>query len=491
MKRGKLTLQEAEAFLAGKVSADRPRFDIDALLFGKQRAFVRDDATFATSVCSRRAGKSVGVASWLLEGPLVSDAPSLYFTNTRKEAKRIIWPVMLRINREYGLGYRPNETELTLSLNGIPSVFLQGVDNRDEIDKARGTGWGRVAGDEAQTLPQHVSDMIADVLMPSFMDYDGKLRIVGTPGAVPVGFFYDATQNPEWSHHEWTVWENPYIANPRAMLDKVLKARGVPETDPSIQREWYGRWVLDLNSLVFQYQVEKNHYEILPITGAKWFYAIGIDLGFNDADAIAVLTWNDQDKRTWLVEEYVQPKSDVTTLAEQALRMYDRFGHDRVLAMVVDAGGIGKKVTEELSARYKLPVQPAQKPEKQTYIELLNDAMRTGKFLARASSRFAQDCLRVEWDRDRSTPERRVVSDRFHSDITDAVLYAYRESIAWISKIPEVIPERGSMEAVKREEQAIRAKLEREMQKEKAARMDPFAAMDELLIDETMGEEWF
>ena len=34
----------------------------------------------------------------------------------------------------------------------------------------------------------------------------------------------------------------------------------------------------------------------------------------------------------------------------------------------------------------------------------------------------------VEWDYDKSTSAKRVISDVFHSDITDAVLYAWREA---------------------------------------------------------------
>lgn len=37
---------------------------------------------------------------------------------------------------------------------------------------------------------------------------------------------------------------------------------------------------------------------------------------------------------------------------------------------------------------------------------------------------------------ERSTPERKVVSTRYHSDICDAVLYAWRESYSFTSKIP-------------------------------------------------------
>lgn len=39
-----------------------------------------------------------------------------------------------------------------------------------------------------------------------------------------------------------------------------------------------------------------------------------------------------------------------------------------------------------------------------------------------------------------------MVSDRFHSDIADAVLYAFRESLHWLHKEPEKKPELGTSE---------------------------------------------
>ena len=280
-----MNLDEAEEFLSTRVVTRRTTFSLGSYLFGPQRAFVEDASTFATALCTRRAGKSVGVGAWLLEGPLKGGGPSLYFTGTRKDAKRIMWPILLRINREQGLGYESNESDLCLKLNGEPMVFLMGVNTRDEIDKARGTGWGRVAGDEAQMLPQYVHEMVNDVLMPSFMDHGGKLRLIGTPGAMPSGFFHAALQNPAWAHHSWSVWDNPHLPNARAMLAEALKARGVTEDDPSIQREWFGRWVLDLDSLVFKFDAARNTFASLPALRGEWQYVVGIDLGYDDADA--------------------------------------------------------------------------------------------------------------------------------------------------------------------------------------------------------------
>lgn len=226
------------------------RWDLGKILFGKQRDFVQDPAEFKTAVCSRRAGKSVGCASELLDSNLKKPrAPSLYFTLTRGSGKRIIWSTLLFFNRKYGLGYEPNESELVLKKKGDGCVYLTGADTKGEIEKWRGVAWGKAVGDEAQALPEFLEEAIDEVLTPSFMDFRGTLSLIGTPGPVPVGFFYKACQNKEWAHHGWTVFENPHITDPHGYLQKILKKRGVTADHPSIQREFFGRWVYDPSSL--------------------------------------------------------------------------------------------------------------------------------------------------------------------------------------------------------------------------------------------------
>ncbi len=464
-----MTLDDAAAALRAARDRARQPFRLESVLFGPQLAFARDPASFATAVCSRRAGKSVGVAAWLEEGPLVKPgAPSLYLTKTRGSAKRIIWGTLLDLNRRYSLGFAPNEADLILKLGGKGAVYLAGIDNKAEIEKIRGTGWGRVAIDEAQVLPEYIQELVEDVLMPSLMDHDGQIRMIGTPPPVPVGYFAAATRSDSWKHHGWTVWDNPYIPDAQAKLAEVLKIRGISIDDPSIRREWFGEWTFDLNSLVFRYDAARNHYEELPkdLTGT-WWYCIGIDVGFDDSDAIAVLAWNDHDPRTWLKAEKVQAKQDITSLANSVRAIWEDLGKERVRSIVMDTGGIGKKVAEELSARHRIPVAAAQKAEKQVHIELLNDALRTGRLMAKSTGRFAHDAMLVEWDKDKSTPDKRVVSDKFHSDIADAVLYAFRESLAWTSVVPVKPYEVGSKEWIRQQERQMFERAQREVQDRK------------------------
>lgn len=467
-------LARAKALATTRIKREsaKDKLSVNKLCFGPQKSFVKDPSRFKNAVCTRRAGKTMGAAIELLDAAeRKPGAPVLYFTLTRGDAKRIIWDTLKYLNQHYNLGYEPNEAELVLKKNGKGIVYLTGVNTKSELEKMRGSPWAKVVGDEAQSLPAYVKDLIEEVLTPALMDYDGSITLIGTPGPVPVGYFYDISHSSKWSHHAWTVWQNPHIPNPRGVLNDILEMRGVTEEDPKIQREWFGKWTYDPNSLVFRYDAHKNHYDELPLV-QEWKYVIGVDLGFNDADAIAVLGWSPTAKQTWLVEEYVQDKSDITTLAGAIESIWNRLGRDNVLSMVLDSGGLGRKINEELSARFKLPITAAQKHEKQTYIELLNDAMRTSKFLAKRTSRFAHDSMLVEWDKEHSTPDRRAISDRFHSDIADAVLYAFRESLAWLSKEPRRPPEAGTRDAYQAAADELFRKTMQEV--EKAKMENPF-----------------
>jgi hypothetical protein len=161
-------------------------------------------------------------------------------------------------------------------------------------------------------------------------------------------------------------------------------------------------------------------------------FVMGIDLGFDDADAICVLGWSDESPELDLVFEMVMAKQTITPLMKQVQEIYERF---KPQAVICDMGGLGKKIAEELQERTGIPIEAADKQRKLEHIELMNDALRTSKFFAPAESRFAEDCMLVEWDK--TNPEKPKISDRFHSDICDAVLYAWRHCQQWLYVPPK------------------------------------------------------
>ena len=433
-----------------------PHFALQEHLFPKQDAFGLSKSRQRTACTSRRAGKSEAAVGILLDVALKrAGCVALYLTKTRINAKRIIWGILKRVNREYGLGGQTNESELAVTFPNGSSIYLAGASNREEIEKYRGMPIGVVVVDESQMLAAYLQSLVDEVLAAALMDYDGCLVLIGTPAPVPAGYFYDVLQNPAWEHFTWSVFDNPWILKksgktPQQHLEAECARRGVTPDDPTIQREWFGKWAYDPNALVFRYDAERNDYAALPDLKdqGEWECVIAGDIGWDDADALGVLTWNTTLPDVWLTEEDVMPKQTITQLGDKLKAMEARLGP---LAIVLDFGGLGKKIAQELTSRWGLKVEAAEKERKLEHIELLNDAMRTGRFHAKKGSRFAQDCMLVEWDK--SNPEKPKISDRYHSDACDMALYGYRKALHWLSTPVEAPPPAEGSDAWATQEQ--------------------------------------
>lgn len=448
-------------------------FRIDDFLFKEQLDFVRDPARYVTAVCSVRAGKTTACAADLIDTALAMPGTTgLYITLARSSAKRIVWPELHRIIRDFRIEVRFNEAELSISFPSGSKIYCSGANTEAETEKLRGLSNVALAYiDESQAFRAHLEGLVNDVLVKRLYDTNGRCRLIGTPGPIPAGYFYECSQSGAWSHHAWTLHNNPWIERKSGLtvaqlIGQDMDRKGVSLDDPSIQRECFGRWVLDSQSLILEYNAEKNHYEELP--KGKWNYILGMDFGYNDADAFSVLGWTDTSPDTYLVEEQIKTKQTYEQMEANFLELHQRYQFAKVKG---DPGGGGKKLIESLRARYKVPFEVAEKTEKVANLKLLNNALRTGRFKAKKTSRFAQDCNLLERDIDKSTPDKIVIKG--HSDSVDSVLYPFKESPAYYFTPTPVTPvpgspgydkhvekefERGTMERIERERNNKRAK---------------------------------
>ena len=419
-----------KAVLEELLARQQGRFSLESVCFPEQVAFITDPSKLKTAVCGRRSGKTHADSAYLLWTALNRPgSTSLYITLTRSNAKKIIWPTLLELNYVYKLGGMVNESDLAITFGNGSRIFLSGASDATEVEKFRGLGLALCLLDEGQSFKDYIRNLIEDVISKCLYDFDGTFAVTGTPGPVAVGYFYECSQSEAYTHHKWTMFQNPYIKiksgkTPQQLLDQDLKRKGVTLMDPSIRREVFAEWVTDTDALVFKYNKNINDFQGTPSVTE---FVIGVDIGFDDADAIAVLGWAAESPEIYLVEEIIKRGQTVTELADQVKYVLDKY---EPLKIVMDMGGLGKKLAEELKKRYALPVVAAEKSRKFEFIELLNDALRTGKLRAASNSQFAQDCYLVEWDR--RTPQKLAIKDTFHSDITDAVLYAYREALHWL-----------------------------------------------------------
>jgi hypothetical protein len=454
-----LTLEEAVATVG----------DITEVCYRQQREFVCHPGKRNLLRKTRRAGGTVGVAvKFLRKAKQRPYANQLYVTSTLKNARRLVWPTLKRLNDKYKLGGVPNETEAFLrfpQLPGEPHIYLGGAKDQEEIDKIRGIEGGLkyVAIDEAQSMRQKIlQPLIDDVVEPSLLDYDGTLDVVGTPGPVKAGYFYDADEGvakDAWNHFKLSLLMNPFLeqksGKPTAqLLAELLKSRNWTENHPTYRREYLGEWVTDLDAVALHYDAARNacEWQDAPVTG--WKYILVFDIGFEDADAIAVLGWAPGDRRLRLVKEVITRKQGITELGNQLKLLYTVF---HPLRCVGDMGALGKKIGKELQDRWALPIEAAEKERKAEHIAFLDDALITSAFLAPPDSAFAQDCLLVQWDQDAKARNVLRFDESYHSDIIDAVLYGYRAAWHWLEKEspPPTVP--GSAEAHRAEVRAMLA----------------------------------
>lgn len=419
-------LQRRAALPKGKV------FSIEEHCFDKQINFIRDSAKKKTAVCSRRAGKTEACAADMINtGLTYPRTVCLYVTLTRTSAEKILWPIILGILDDYKIEHKVNNKELSVKLTNGSKLYVSGAKDKQEVEKFRGMSIKLAYVDEAQSFKNDIIKyLINDVLGWAMKDVAGTICITGTPGPVPAGYFYDLCHNPKISNHKWTMADNPWIERKSGMSveDILLEERlekGIRENDPTYMREALGVWTKDDNARVYRFDSVKNIYETLP---ANLNYIFGIDIGYKDADAIAVIGYSYIDTNVYLVEEYTERKQNITDLVSQIKYLQDKY---KPIKMVMDAGALGKKIQDEIRTRHGIPVDKAEKDRKFEFIELLNDDLRTGRFKAMKTSKFEQDANVVIWDWKEGS---RRINENTHTDIGDAILYAWREAKHYFPK---------------------------------------------------------
>lgn len=427
-----------------KETAASLSFNIREFCFPEQLAFALEKKIIKTACTSRRGGKTNGIAADFIDTCMRENGVlCLYITLTMRSARTIIWDELKKVASKYGLDVKTNEVSLEMYFNKTKSTIrCGGAKDESEIEKYRGLKVRKAYIDEAQSFRPYLRTLINDILLPALRDLEGELGLTGTPGPVPAGPFYEYCNMPNIPNHHWNAFNNPHMHNPEGLynlptrdLNTRLKEerdlKGITEADPSYQRETYGIWIEDRDSLVFKFNKALNIAKTPPV--GRMVYILGADIGWNDSDAIAVLGYNFSDNKVYLVEEFVKDKQTITDFIAVVKRLVDKYAP---VKLVMDGGGLGKKIQEEIRQRHGVNMEVAEKHRKFEFIELMNDDLRTGKMMVLPDSQFEHDTNLVVWDR--SDPTKLKVSDIYHTDIGDAVLYAWRHCKHYIESTVEV-----------------------------------------------------
>lgn len=428
-----------------------------SLCFPKQRSFVEDETRAITAVCSRQAGKTKGSAIKLLLRALrYPGTLHGYVTQARTNAKDLIWPDLLAINEQFGLGGETNLTDLEIRFPNGSRIKLFGAKDAADIRRLRGYRFKTVVVDEAQNFASaDLADLLDNVLPFALAAFKGQLVIIGTPPPVCFGTFYDRCRSPEWAHHHWKILDNTFIDG-AGELERIRREQGIDETHPRYRREALGEFVEDLDSLCFRWS-PANDWDGVTLPGGNMRYVMAVDLGYEDPDAINVWGWSDESPDVLSVFEYRENHLTPSQLHDVIRPSWERYGRCRIL---MDELGGGKRTAEQFRREFRIPAEPARSFEKGTCITFLDDGLRTGRVKVRRGSKLHEEFMLTQWKPESMKRGKLEVDDRhYHPNLAMAAAYGYREARHYTYKAP---PPPKSEKELRLEREAARWKAERE-----------------------------
>lgn len=425
-----------------------------ASLFDKQARFVLSSAKAKIAQCTRRAGKTHAASAHLaLSAHQHKGSTALYLALTRKSAKRLLWPKLKQLKRDYGVPLEFNESDLVASLPNGSQIMLYGADQENMAERLRGDAYSIVIVDEAASFGANLEYVLTDVVEPALLDYQGSLCMIGSPGPVLAGPFYEACTDPKrgWEMHKWSVLDNAHLPHAAKWIEELKIRRGWNDDNPTYLREYCNVWCDDPDSLVYKFTPDRNEYTELP-SGVEFSYVLGMDLGYEDAAAWGVVAFSEDHPVAYLVHSESHSHWIPSQWSAKTKALQERY---RPIATVADCGALGKAIVEEMNARYQLGIVPAEKSQKMTMIELMNGDFRSERLMVHESL----DPLKHQY--------KTLVKDKtgtredptMPNDLCDSMLYPYRFAYHYLHRDEPQLPEKGSEQWYAMQEQAMFEKI--------------------------------
>jgi hypothetical protein len=457
-------------------------------------------------------------------------------TLTAGSAQRIYWSELTKFAKRYGIALdtkgQVNNTSLTMRFENGSVLFLVGAATRAEIEKLRGQSYDIVVIDECKSFNAAVlQELVEEILDLATADSGGTIMMIGTPGNVLDGPFYEATFKgyvrrdedaetaypvsrtftapeaywsdpshdhvPEWSFHSWTLQDNTAVKDRKGRtpwenaLESKRRKRWADD-NPKWRREALGEWATSDDVLVYAFGhilaadgELKCRAVFTPGKGAdynkwglpaseEWRYVLGLDFGFEDDTAISVLAYSTTHDTLYQVYDYKAKHLTSSKAAEKVLEVQALF-ENRIEVMVSDGG---KQMVTDLNERYGLGLVLPERQHKNDHIELLNSDLYDGKLKVRRGSELVHEWLHLQWDLETMTREEAIRRGKLTEDkrcenhLSDATLYAHHYSNHFFARAKHQGVKEGSAEWYREKRDAEIAAITKRRQHERTGFID-------------------
>lgn len=367
-----LTPKQRKALKALARRKTKPTIDFLAGCFPEQRAFLEDESPLKAALCTRRAGKSMGVGLDACATAVMFPGVSIGVIGLTRDSIRKIYfkDIMEVINRKFNLNMQLNKTELSYTFPNGSVIYFAGADaNEEEMNKFLGQKYKKVYIDESSMYTTiDLNKLVYDVLEPAVADYRGQIILIGTPSNYLNSLFHKITDGREkgWSTHKWTWAENPHVKDQiDEQIARAMLRNPDIESTPGFQQHYRGNWVVTLDALVYKYNAKKNSQaKDLP---RGYQYVLGVDLGWEDATAFVVGAWSHYDMQLHIIHVETEKHLKLNEVEDRMIRLQNTYN---IGTIVVD--GASKQGVETMQTRFKIALERADKQGKKDFIELMN-----------------------------------------------------------------------------------------------------------------------
>jgi len=232
-----------------------------------------DNHRYTVVNCGRRAGKTFLVALKLIDfASKHAKSTTWYVAPDYKQAKQIMWLVLKDLLPTHAIE-KTNDTELLIILTNGSKILLKGAQDPDTL---RGVRIDFCVFDECAFIANW--EAVWKVIRPTLVDSKADVWFISTPNGFNHFKQLAETQDPDWSYHHYTSYDNPYLD--AAELDK---ARAEMDDD-SFMQEFMGEF-RKLSGLVYKTFDRNIHMVDIPRTLDGYTFFRTLDFGFGHKTA--------------------------------------------------------------------------------------------------------------------------------------------------------------------------------------------------------------
>jgi hypothetical protein len=398
-------------------------------------------------MAGRRSGKTEGFTLLSAHEVIKPEHNVLIIGLTHETAIGLYWFGLLRFLEELDLPVaEKRQSDGVIRLANGSLIKLTGNTTADEREKLRGGKWHLVIIDEVQSQ-KALPYLVRDILEPMLIDYRGKLYLGGTGPRVR-GTFWERVWMDDLgaSRFNFNLTNNPFIPDHSTVLAKIREDKKLSEHDPLYLREYLGKIAYDDDALVLRF-AERNFYTSADFT--QWLYGVprtdvrfvgGIDFGYTDSDAVAILCYVESRPEIFLVYQHKANRQGLEQLKAGIQAGLDFLRYDAMFQSIPDdskkdfpffVDSSDGRAANDLSIGMGIWVNQAWKHDKQSAWDMIQDDVRTGVFriprIEGGMSPIEDEGMKTVFLRDdNDNLTREIDDDSYHPDMIPAVIYACR-----------------------------------------------------------------